>query len=141
VTTAVVRAFAFLLLLVVLAASAAGCGTTTTERDFRHDAAAVASIAAEGALLAHEVGEQDTTSAFARVHGGELGDTAAELAATLHRNTPLTDLPIDELATLSSAVARRLHLLASQPPPPRAFALERQLQRLAERARRLEEQA
>ena len=78
-TTAVVRAFAFLLLLVVLAASAAGCGTTTTERDFRHDAAAVASIAAEGALLAHEVGEQDTTSAFARVLPGTLSAVTSAL--------------------------------------------------------------
>jgi len=139
VTTAVVRIVASLVVLGV-AFLAAGCGNTTTARDFRHNASTVASIAAEGALLAHEVGEQDTTSAFARVHGGELGDTAAELAATLRRNRPLAELPVDELAALASAVARRLHLVASQPPPERAFALERQLQRLAERVRRLEEQ-
>jgi len=139
VTTAVVRV-AVALVVLVLAVAVAGCGDTTTTRDFRHDAASVASIAAEGALLAHEVGEQDTTSAFARVHGGELGDTAAELAATLRRNRPLAELPVDELAALASAVARRLPLVASQPPPERAFALERQLQRLAERVRRLEEQ-
>jgi hypothetical protein len=140
VTTAVaVRILAPL--LVVLALAAAGCGNTTTTRDFRHDADSVASIAAEGALLAHEVGERDTTSAFARVHGGELGDTAAELAATLRRNRPLADLPVERLAALASAVARRLHLVASEPPPERAFELERQLQLLAERVRRLREQA
>ena len=139
-TTAVVRIFTSLLVL-ALAILASGCGNTTTERDFRLNAASVASIAAEGALLAHQVGEQATTSAFARVHGGELGDTAAEVAATLRRNEPLTDLPVDELAALSSAVARRLHLVASRPPPARAFALERQLQRLAEQVRRLEDQA
>jgi len=140
VTTAVaVRILAPL--LVVLALAAAGCGNTTTTRDFHHDADSVASIAAEGALLAHEVGERDTTSAFARVHGGELGDTAAELAATLRRNRPLADLPVERLAALASAVARRLHLVASEPPPERAFELERQLQLLAERVRRLREQA
>ena len=127
--------------VLLLAVAAAGCGNTTTARDFRRNAASVASIAAEGALLAHEVGEQDTTSAFARVHGGELGDTAAELAATLRRNRSLTDLPVERLAALSSAVARRLHLVASRPPPERAFELERQLQLLAERIRGLEEQA
>ena len=127
-------------LVLVLAAAAAGCGTTTTTRDFERDAASIASLAAEGALLAHEVGEDDTTSAFTRVHGGELGDTAAELAATLRRNEPLADLPVERLAALASAISRRLHLVASRPPPQRAFALERQLQRLAERVRRLEEQ-
>jgi len=140
VRTADVRVAAALLVL-ALAVVASGCGTTTTTRDFRHDAASVASIAAEGALLAHEVGEKSTTSTFARVHGGELGDTAAGLASTLRRNRPLAELPVAELAALASAVARRLHLVASEPPPARAFALERQLQRLAERARRLEEQA
>ena len=127
--------------VLVLVFAAAGCGDTTTTRDFRRDAASIASIAAEGALLAHEVGEQDTTSAFARVHGGELGDTAAGLAATLRRNRPLADLPVERLAALASAVSRRLHLVAGEPPPERAFALERQLQVLAERVRRLEEQA
>jgi len=140
VRTADVRVAASLVVL-VLAAAAAGCGNTTTSRDFRLDAASIASIAAEGALLAHEVGEQDTTSAFARVHGGELGDTAAGLASTLRRNRPLAELPVDDLAAVASAVAIRLHLVAGRPPPARAFALERQLQRLAGRARRLEERA
>jgi hypothetical protein len=133
-----VRGFAFLAASVALAA---GCGTTTTARDFRHDAASVSSIAAEGALLAHEVGEQDTTSAFARVHGRELGDTAAGLAGTLRRNRPVTDLPVAELAELASQVSRRLHLVAGRPAPDRAFRLERELRALAERASRLEEQA
>ena len=120
---------------------AAGCGETTTTRDFRHDAARISSIAAEGALLAHEVGEQDTTSAFARVHGGELGDTAAELAATLRRNRPLADLPVEQLARVASAVSRRLHLVASRPSPAVSYRLERQLERLSKQAARLEERA
>jgi hypothetical protein len=135
---AALRRFALLVALLIVAA---GCGETTTKRDFRHNAARISSIAAEGALLAHEVGEEDTTSVFARVHGTELGDTAAELAATLRRNRPLGGFPVDELARLASDVSRRLHLVASRPPPGRAFALERELKRLAERAGRLEEAA
>jgi predicted outer membrane protein len=129
------------LIVVLLAGFAAGCGTTTTERDFRLDAATIASIAAEGALLAHEVGRQDTTRAFARVHGGELGDTAAELAATLRSSKPVDPVPARRLAAVAAAVSRRLHLVASLPPPERAFRLERQLQRLSTRASDLEEQA
>jgi Ser/Thr protein kinase RdoA (MazF antagonist) len=138
VRTADVRVPALLLAVILLAA---GCGTTTTERDFRLDAATIASIAAEGALLAHEVGEQNTTRAFARVHGGELGDTAAELAATLRRSRPVDPVPARRLAAVADAVSRRLHLVASLPPPQRAFRLERQLQRLSRRASDLEEQA
>jgi Ser/Thr protein kinase RdoA (MazF antagonist) len=135
------RPRALLALVLVAAVVVAGCGETTTARDFRLDAATIASIAAEGALLAHEVGEQDTTRAFARVHGRELGDTAAELAATLRRSKPVDPVPAGRLAAVAGQVSRRLHVVASLPPPGRAFRLERELKRLSERASKLEEHA
>jgi hypothetical protein len=123
------------LVLLVLA----GCGGTTTRRDFRHDADTVSSIAAEGALLAGEVEAGRTTTRFAKVHGTELGDTAAELASTLRRSRPVEPLPVGALARVADGVAERLHRVAEHPPDPAATRLRAQLLRLSDRAARLSE--
>jgi uncharacterized lipoprotein len=117
----------------------AGCGGTTTRRDFRHDADTVSSIAAEGALLAGEVEAGRTTTRFAKAHGTELGDTAAELASTLRRSRPVEPLPVGALARVADDVAQRLHRVAEHPPDPAATRLRAQLLRLSDRAARLSE--
>jgi len=65
------------LLALVLGLCVLGCGIPASVAD---QADAVASVAAEGALLADDAAEGDTTAAFVETHSEELATSAAELA-------------------------------------------------------------
>jgi hypothetical protein len=130
------RRFAPLLVLIVVAA---GCGTTTTRHDFRLDAETISSIAAEGSLFAEDVADGSTTNAFARVHGGELADTAEELRLTLLRSTAAKGLRARELASVAHRVSSRLETLSKRPPRGEAERLGQELEQLSDAAAKLAE--
>ncbi len=123
-----------LLVAMLLTCTVAACGGTheLTRSALDHDFEAIQSAAAEGALLSHDVSRGRTTSAFARVHGGELAAQAEAVSARLESAQSSASLKDDV------ALARRL-----------ATSVARDLERLDEAsedeagriARRLEEAA
>jgi hypothetical protein len=101
----------------------AGCGTPATVEE---QAEQVGSIAAEGALLAHDASEGDTTRTFTRVHARELAKKADELSGSIRR---------PDLGRLARRVALELRALASAPGHERQAALlEHSLDQAAKRA-------
>jgi hypothetical protein len=105
--------------LAAAVALAGGCGGSSLEQD----AERAASIAAEGALLAHGVAEGSSTKTFTRVHAGELRKNAEQLAARRR------------LAPLSDEISRQLQRLERAPGDARAAAeVERALERATKRA-------
>ena len=110
-----------LALLTAVALVLAGCGQTAKKQ-----AEDVASIAAEGALVAHDAAEGSTTDAFTRVHSRALAkkaDTIAEQA-----KEPKLELLADE-------VGRALERLADDPDDrDTAATIERRLEELDRRA-------
>lgn len=127
-------------LVTALAIALGGCGSTTTRHDFELDAAAVGSLAAEGALVAHDLSEGGTTAPFVRVHAGELAASARGLSRTLGSSRPAGGFPARELGALAGRVADRLGRLATVPPRREAARIERELRAAAERAGELEKQ-
>jgi 5'-deoxynucleotidase YfbR-like HD superfamily hydrolase len=110
-----------------LAAFLAACGTPSNVAD---QAAEVGSIAAEGALLAHDAAEGDTTDAFTRVHARALRRNVEELAEAIRD---------DRLAPLAQKVAAHLERLQSDPSDRSAAAeLERALEGAARTADEIE---
>jgi hypothetical protein len=98
-----------------------GCGTTAAKQ-----AEDVHSVAAEGALLAHDAAEGSTTSTFTRVHGRALRDLAANV-----EDAPKTPA----IGRLAGRVASALDELADNPgDQKRAAQLQRQLERAAKTA-------
>lgn len=118
-----------------------GCGSTTTRHDFELDAATVASVAAEGSLLARDVAEGDAFDSFVRVHARELAGQAAELADTLLRLRNVSGLPAERLATIAATVADDLESLSRRPPAEAAGRIEARLDRQAALAAALERRA
>jgi hypothetical protein len=107
-----------------------GCGSAGT---VEKQAEAVGSIAAEGALLAHDASEGDTTETFTRVHARELAKKAEALRPTIH-NSQLNDVV--------RAVWGYLETLADDPRDERRAALiERRLDDAAKRAEEIGEAA
>jgi hypothetical protein len=82
------RALAVAAVLAVAGAGAAGCG-----RESRHDVRAsvqqIASISAEGALMADDLSKGRTKTTYVRVHGDELSSQAE------HEAEKLNDAPVD----------------------------------------------
>ena len=112
-------ALPLVLALVVVAA----CGPP---QSLEKQAEEVASVAAEGSILAHDAAEGDTTAAFTRVHGEALKQKLAEV------QTVIEDRP---LAAVAASVSQDLETLAASPGDRRsAVLLERRLARSAERA-------
>jgi hypothetical protein len=108
-----------LLVVVVLA----GCGTP---QELAKQADEVHSVAAEGALLAHEAAEGDTRDAFSREH-------AKALRKLLGKVRPAIDEP--RLATVADDVDRTLAEFARTPGDrSRAAGAERKLERAAKAA-------
>ena len=118
----------------------AGCEPLTTN-ELQHEAQAIHSTAAEGALLADGVARERTLSSFVRAHAAELADAAETSARKLHDATVPDSLhranarAID-LATRTSSVLGDLELSPSN--PEQAARIESKLNRLASAATRLE---
>jgi hypothetical protein len=101
----------------------AGCGAP---HELSKQADEVHSVAAEGALLAHEAAEGDTTGAFAREH-------AKALRKLLGKVRPAIEEP--RLATVADDVDATLAELARTPGDrERAAGAERKLDHAAEAA-------
>jgi hypothetical protein len=117
-----------------------GCEPLTGD-ELEHEAAAIHSTAAEGALLADGVARQRTSSPFVRAHAKELADAADTSARKLHDATVPDDLQgrVRRAIALSTRTSSALGDLELSPSDPEgAAALETRLQRLADRADRLE---
>jgi hypothetical protein len=103
-----------LLSLVVLA----GCGSTASQQGEE-----LQSLAAEGALLAHDVREGDAWRPYTRAHTAELAEQASSLrSAAKDRRVRL----------LARVVARQLELLANA-DRRQAAQIETRLTRILER--------
>jgi hypothetical protein len=104
----------------------AGCGAPhelTTQADEVH------SLAAEGALLAHEAADGDAFAAFTTEHSAALRGRLGELRPAIEDA---------QLATIAAALDRTLRSLGSHPGDHgRAAVAERALSRLADRAEEL----
>jgi hypothetical protein len=111
------------LLLLLLVAITAGCGTPSSVPKQAED---VASIAAEGALLAGDVADGDSTSPYAETHA----------RALLGKAETLTDAIANaELRAVADAVVRELERLAAAPGDAEAAArIEGRLDEAATRA-------
>ena len=118
--------------LTVLAAATlllAGCGSQSEKKQ----AGDLGSVAAEGALVAHDASEGSTTDNFTRVHGRALRDLAKKV-----QGAPAAP----SVGRLASRIARELDELADNPGDEgRAALIERRLERAAKRADDLEELA
>jgi hypothetical protein len=109
-----------------VAVLAAGCAAPSEPTK---QAAEVASVAAEGALLAHDAAEGDTFRSFTRVHAKALEERLAQLE-------PKTD--DGQVAALLARVAGALERLADDPGDrERAAMLEHELEAAANDAEQL----
>ena len=113
---------AVLLLVLVLG----GCGTP---KELPKQADEVGSIAAEGALLAHDAAEGGTTGVFTREHASALRKLLGKLRPAI------ADQRLAQLGTRTDAALARL---ASDPGDEAASArLEHELDSIAEAAAKL----
>ena len=111
---------AFALFAVVVLA---GCGVP---QELSKQAEEVESVAAEGSLLAHDAGEGDTTSVFAREHSKALRKLLAKV-------TPAID--DQRLGAIAADVDSALEELGSDPgDEARARELETKLEKSADAA-------
>ncbi len=112
--------------LLLAAVLLAGCGVP---QEVPKQAEEVASVAAEGALLAHEVAEGSSTDAFTREH-------AKALQKILDGLRPAIEQP--DLAQLAAKVDAMLTALAEEPGDSRrAGSLERAFERASHSAEEL----
>ena len=119
----------------------AGCEPLSTN-ELQHEAGAIHSTAAEGALLADGVARQRTLSSFARAHAKELADAADTSARKLHDATVPDSLrrPTTRAIGLATQTSTALGDLELSPSNPQlAAGLESRLKRLATAATRLED--
>ena len=104
-------------------AGVVGCGTPAT---VEKQAEEIGSIAAEGALLAHDASEGDTTGTFTRVHARELAKKADQLGPNIRDS---------DLERVARSVASDLERLADEPGDEQAAGrLEQQLDDASKRA-------
>jgi hypothetical protein len=108
-----------------------GCNGGTVDRHaLGKDAQAVDSLACEGALLAGNVADGESTTAFTRVHAGDLSQRASNFEDALsHRPTLLRIEPdVRELGRKAGRVADLLENLRRRPTDRKsADRLEREL--------------
>jgi hypothetical protein len=110
-----------LAVLAAVAFLAAGCGETAKKQ-----AEDLGSIAAEGALVAHDAAEGSTTDAFTRVHSRALRKKADKIAEKAKQP------PLERLA---QEISRALERLADDPDDrDGAATIERRLEKLGQDA-------
>jgi hypothetical protein len=124
----------------------AGCGGGSQRLDaeaLKKQAEAIESLAAEGALLAADVSEGDTTSPFVRVHAEALGKNAETVVAALAPDNAKPAAGLSEQISFAHAhaevVRAELVKLAKLPSAGRAASIRDRLEFEAARARRLAE--
>jgi hypothetical protein len=140
-----VRSLAALLVFAV-SVGLAGCGggpQTFDAEALKKQAEAIESLAAEGALLAADVSEGDTTSPFARVHAEALGKNADSVVAALEPGRAKlagVSRPTDLYAhNLARSVRADLAKLEQDLSSDGAARLSDRLERKSEAAKRLAE--
>jgi hypothetical protein len=124
----------------------AGCGggpQTLDPEALKQQAEAIESLAAEGALLAADVSEGDTTSPFVRVQAEALGKNAETVVAALAPDNAKPAAGLSEQISFAHAHAEGVHAelvkLAKSPSAGRAASIRDHLEVEAARARRLVE--
>jgi hypothetical protein len=127
--------------LAVLVALLAGCnGGTVDDHALQRDAEAVASLATEGQLMAHDVAKGASTKMFVRVHAKELSLSASDLEDALGERptSPGITADVRRLSRLAGKVSDELERLHLHPTDRRvAAALERPLAKDADAAEKL----
>jgi hypothetical protein len=123
-----------LLVLAVFAVLVAGCNGGTVDRHaLTNDAAAIDSMACEGALLAHDVAQGKTTTFYAREQAEELEIQSSNLADALAERhaLPAIEQRVRAKAKDASRLAAILHRLHDDPSDRAvATAIEQQLKRV-----------
>jgi hypothetical protein len=133
--------------ILALAASLglAGCGGSQAldAKALQKQAEAIESLAAEAALVAGDVSEGDTTSAFVRVHAEALGKNAQTVVTLLApgkaRPAPGLSQEVDRAHALARSVRVDLAQLEGVPSSNAAATLRDRLEGKAEEAKRLAE--
>jgi hypothetical protein len=127
--------------LAALVVFLAGCnGGTVDNHALQRDAEAVASLATEGQLLAHDVAKGASTKMFVRVHAKELSLSASDLEDALGERSTSPGITADvrRLSRLAGKVSDELERLHLHPTDRRvAAALERPLAKDADAAEKL----
>lgn len=127
------------LMAILLTCAVVACGGTheLTRSALDHDFEAIQSAAAEGALLSDDVSRGRTTSAFARVHSGELAGQAKAVSAKLESAEPSPGLKDDVVLArrLAASVANDLERL-DEASEDEAGRITRRLKAAAQRAAR-----
>jgi hypothetical protein len=111
-------AIARILLLAACAAGLAACkGGAVTEWRLQQDAESLASIAADGQLLAAETAKGESTHPFTEVHAQELRKEADQLADVLDSADPRPGLerPTAQLVAAARRAADQLQTLEDHP--------------------------
>jgi hypothetical protein len=99
----------------------AGCNGGTVDRHaLTKDAEAVDSLACEGRLLAREIADGEGTTAFSRVHAGELRQRASNFEDALSERPTLARIEpqVRALARKAGRVASLLDKLERDPDDP-----------------------
>jgi hypothetical protein len=123
----------------VLACTAAGCGRES-RHDVRLSVEQLASISAEGSLMADDVARGRTKTTFVRVHGEELSSQAEHEAEKLNDASVPADLHsrVEAAVKLSSDIGGAIDDLRVSPHDrQQARQAEHNLHRLADEAQKL----
>jgi hypothetical protein len=116
--------------LLVVCLALTGCNGGTVDRHaLSKDGDAVDSLACEGALLAGDVSDGDSTGSFARVHAGDLAERASSFEDALTERPTLSGIEADVRA-LGRRAGRISNLLARLHDEPGDRAGASQLERL-----------
>jgi hypothetical protein len=129
-----------LTLALLLAVVVSGCGTSTPPSALAKQAAAVQSLAAEGALLAGDAADGRATGVYRREHSSELAAAASKAATALDRakTTPALEPRLRRLHRIAVRVSAQLkHLEGASKAGARA--VERELQAAADSSEKLGE--
>ena len=120
---------------------AVGCGGggTLSRDSLQKEAESVQSVAAEGALLAHDAADGRTTTPFASVHSGVLAESAGKVAQKLEAADVEPGLEQDRARVLR--LAARIEEELDQLDPNDRAAAQRIADELAQVAKAAEELA
>jgi hypothetical protein len=126
-------------LLAALGAPLAGCGRET-QHDVRISMEQIASISAEGALMADDLARGRTKTTFVRVHGNDLSSQAEHEAEKLNDDPVAPELKgrIQQAIKLAGDAGGRIDDLRTSPNDrQQALQAERDLRRFADEAQKL----